>query len=245
LKIQLRKVTEGLMMSFAKMTLVGAAAGAVAFSVSLSTASAYSVNLATGLDSLGILQTSGGGTEVDANWKLTAGGNNPLDTGPYPKAAYVVGPGDADQGFGGGWVPNGPNSSWIAANPLDAGGNGLMTFTRMFYLSNPSAASIINGFATLDDSGVLTLNGNTLLDLPDGAWFSLSPFSATSSDFVMGWNTLTIQVTDTDNFLEGARVEGTLLVIPELSTWAMMTLGFAGLGFVSYRGSRKTVAFAA
>jgi hypothetical protein len=33
--------------------------------------------------------------------------------------------------------------------------------------------------------------------------------------------------------------------VPEPSTWAMMLLGFVGLGFVSYRASRKSVALAA
>jgi hypothetical protein len=33
--------------------------------------------------------------------------------------------------------------------------------------------------------------------------------------------------------------------VPELSTWAMMMLGFAGLGFVAYRTSRKGAMFAA
>ena len=33
--------------------------------------------------------------------------------------------------------------------------------------------------------------------------------------------------------------------VPEPATWAMMLLGFAGLGVVGYRGSRKTAAFAA
>jgi hypothetical protein len=33
--------------------------------------------------------------------------------------------------------------------------------------------------------------------------------------------------------------------IPEPSTWVMMLLGFAGLGFAGYRVSRKTAAFAA
>ncbi|HEY5205127.1 MAG TPA: PEPxxWA-CTERM sorting domain-containing protein [Roseiarcus sp.] len=33
--------------------------------------------------------------------------------------------------------------------------------------------------------------------------------------------------------------------VPEPSTWAMMLLGFAGLGFAGYRGSRKSAAFAA
>jgi hypothetical protein len=31
---------------------------------------------------------------------------------------------------------------------------------------------------------------------------------------------------------------------PELSTWAMMLTGFAGLGFVGYRSSRKSATFA-
>jgi PEP-CTERM motif len=33
--------------------------------------------------------------------------------------------------------------------------------------------------------------------------------------------------------------------VPEPSTWAMMLLGFAGLGFLGWRGSRKTAARAA
>ena len=33
--------------------------------------------------------------------------------------------------------------------------------------------------------------------------------------------------------------------VPEPSTWAMMVLGFAGLGFAGYRKARKTVAIAA
>jgi len=32
--------------------------------------------------------------------------------------------------------------------------------------------------------------------------------------------------------------------VPEPSTWAMMALGFAGLGFAGYRTSRKRVAVA-
>jgi hypothetical protein len=34
----------------------------------------------------------------------------------------------------------------------------------------------------------------------------------------------------------------TLTAIPEASTWAMMLLGFAGLGFAGYRASRKAFA---
>jgi hypothetical protein len=33
--------------------------------------------------------------------------------------------------------------------------------------------------------------------------------------------------------------------IPELSTWMMMALGFAGLGFAGWRSRHKSVSFAA
>ena len=39
--------------------------------------------------------------------------------------------------------------------------------------------------------------------------------------------------------------DGVTASTPEPSTWAMMVLGFAGLGFAGYRKSRKTVAIAA
>jgi hypothetical protein len=37
---------------------------------------------------------------------------------------------------------------------------------------------------------------------------------------------------------------GSITAIPEPSTWAMMLLGFAGLGYAAYRGSRRTAATA-
>ena len=39
--------------------------------------------------------------------------------------------------------------------------------------------------------------------------------------------------------------DGLMFAAPEPSTWAMMVLGFAGLGFAGYRKARKTVAIAA
>jgi hypothetical protein len=34
-------------------------------------------------------------------------------------------------------------------------------------------------------------------------------------------------------------VDGTTISVPEPSTWAMVLLGFAGLGFVSYRRTQR------
>ena len=38
---------------------------------------------------------------------------------------------------------------------------------------------------------------------------------------------------------------GLIFNVPEPSTWAMMVVGFAGLGFAGYRASRKAAAIAA
>ena len=165
-------------------------------------AEASQVDLSTGLNSSGNIQHKGG--SLDANWKVT-GAVNPLD----PPNAYVVGPRDAD--WFGGWVPNGPHSSWIAANPNDTTGNGNMTFTDTFDVTTPSTARIIRGAWAIDDEATLSLNGHLLSTLPLNEYGHLTAFSTTASDFVAGLNTLTIQGTDSDFFYEGARLKGWLV----------------------------------
>ena len=217
-------------------------AGAIAIGLAIGAAHAGTLNLATGLDSMGQLQTTG--DALDANWQVL-GGANPLMT----PNAYVVGANSADQGFCCGWIANRPDSSWIAANPDDLYGNGYMTFIRTFWVSTPGTASIVGAW-TIDDAGTLALNGNALSNLPFDSWSSLHPFSTVPSDFVYGWNTLVMAVTYSDIDRDGGRLQGTLIntsvpTIPETSTWAMMLLGFAGLGYVGYRKARPSVSIAA
>ena len=146
------------------------------------------VDIATGLDAAGNLQYAGG--SGDAHWEVT-GSTNP-SAAPY---AYVVAPGNLEGWFPplGGWVLNGPNSSWIAANPFDATANNDLTFTLKFTVSDPSTAAIANGFWTIDDGGTLSLNNVTLSSLVPGDWASLHPFSTVPADFVAGLNVLTIE----------------------------------------------------
>jgi hypothetical protein len=51
---------------------------------------------------------------------------------------------------------------------------------------------------------------------------------------IPGTGGISLDITDTLN-----------VVVPEPSTWAMMLVGFAGLGFAGYRASRKTATTAA
>jgi hypothetical protein len=57
---------------------------------------------------------------------------------------------------------------------------------------------------------------------------SFSSVLVTSPDLVLNLNTVTYST-----------------AIPEASTWSMMMLGFAGLGFAGSRASRKSAAIAA
>jgi PEP-CTERM motif len=96
-----------------------------------------------------------------------------------------------------------------------------------------SLAITIDGY-TLTGADLVSLGalgqGNQT-DPADNEWvtitglgpFTQATFSSTSNAF---------------EFSLGSGVSG----VPEPSTWAMMGLGFAGLGFMGWRGSRKTAA---
>ena len=103
----------------------------------------------------------------------------------------------------------------------------------------------ISAFSQSNSSGQLAPNG---FDMP----FSYAPTDADSS--VNATFSVFARNIDTDAIIEDA--EGTFrpslvtlsvsgAATPEPSTWVMMALGFAGLGFMGWRGSRTTVAHAA
>jgi hypothetical protein len=64
-----------------------------------------------------------------------------------------------------------------------------------------------------------------------GAWQNLSP----DIQQYYGW---TFQIPD-------VKVMSDVSDVPESSTWAMMLLGFAGLGFAGYRKAKRAATFAA
>jgi hypothetical protein len=193
-----------------------------------SVAFAGTLNVSTGLDSSNNLITTDGG--FDAHWVVQQQ-NSTLSP------AQVVMSQDAD--WFGGWIPNGPSSNWIARDAFNCcNGPAPYTFHTTFSVSDPSMASI-SGSWTIDDAGILVLNGQTIDSQGSGNWGSLHPFSASGSGwFVTGVNTLAITITSDDNFLEGVRLEGTVVgtsSTPEPSTLLMLFSGFGGLAFVRRR----------
>ena len=74
-----------------------------------------------------------------------------------------------------------------------------------------------------------------------GSDFTLESIMA---DVVAGTNTLTfigLAAGDHTAFIDNVSV----MTVPEPSTWAMMLLGIAGLGFAGYRRSHKVASIAA
>lgn len=192
-------------------------------------------NVSTGFNTSGQLitssTTSGRGTP-DGHWDV-------IDTNlgsTYNGAAYVVTSSQND--WYSGWLGNGPNSDWIA---LDANtnnnGQAPYTFSTTFNMTgyDLSTASLSGSWA-IDDGGTLSLNGNSLGTLGSGQWGALTAFSAPSSDFVSGVNTLSITITDSDFNLEAVRLQGSVsasplgTATPEPASLTLMGLCFAILG---------------
>jgi hypothetical protein len=198
--------------------------GTLAFA-NASAVQAATINVSTGLDASDNLLLASG--LPDAHWVATNPGGGAPAQAVYP---------DSPDWYGG-WLPNGPNSLWVARD-ASTSANGTGTYSTTFNLNgfDLSTVSLTGGWA-LDDSGIIALNGNTIGALPAGAWGSLTPVTvaAGSPDFVSGLNTLSITITDSDFFLEAVRFEGSVQgtqSTPEPATLVSALLGGFGLAVV-------------
>jgi PEP-CTERM motif len=72
--------------------------------------------------------------------------------------------------------------------------------------------------------------------------FDLGSFSASNVDLTFGYDLVANGAGGFGFDLAFGSIGG---AVPEPSTWAMMLIGFAGLGFAAYRGRRKAVLAAA
>ena len=140
-------------------------------------------------------------------------------------------------------------------------GSGLITYSFDMFANNQAVTDYNNG----RDFSTAVLSQNAVADIILG---SADPFTNTASDIVaslygpgsdgpgnnpwitysgslsMAPGTYQIRFAETDNVLffqqgvDNASIN--LGAVPEQSTWAMMILAFAGIGFMVYRRSRKS-----
>jgi hypothetical protein len=165
------------------------------------------------------------------------------DTGAIDPNYFVVGGGNAITYFNSAYLPDSSTSRWISLSSNGNPGNGTVTFTTTFLADS---TDLVSGLWGVDNFGTIVLNGTTTIATLNGTVFeNFNQLHAFSFNPTFGVNTLSFVVTDTgpptalrvDGF--ASAVPDVTAAVPEPSTWAMMILGFAGLGFMGYRRSRK------
>jgi hypothetical protein len=193
-----------------------------------------------------------GSNSVDLAWSIVGGASVP-GLG-YPSAVYA----DATNGvfpITGYWTPNTATSSWDTPfNPLDSNTDpsvsGTYIYQTQFTVTGvPSATNALSfNFAADNEVAWISLNGHSFYTGPtDGSSQYWNFITATASGLLQsGTNTLQFDVVNYNQ--NGGNPSGldvqftSVSGVPEVSTWAMMLLGFAGLGFAAFRQGRKTSA---
>ena len=227
-----------------------------AASISIGGAANATVLYSTGYDAGGS-EVAVGTTAADAHWTITGGSGTGVSAS-LPQTTYASA--NNSQFPIGYWVADNATSRWITPTPtvaqsFDASVNGDYQFTQKFTLSAAQAAvaSFTGLFAADNLLQDITLNGVTIYtsSTPSGGsdYSGWTAFGDTSHlGFTSGVNTLTFDVV---NYAQNGGNPAGLNVqflstpggVPEPATWAMMLVGFGGLG-AAMRSQRKRSAAA-
>lgn len=190
----------------------------------------------TGVGDAGVALTGGNGV-VDTHWSIlssTSPGFAGQQAVTYYNPAYIGE--DAD-------------SRWLALSSSGSPGNNTTVYRLSFDLTGLNHATAqISGLFSGDNTARLFLNG-AATSFVTGNFGALHAFNLTSG-FVAGVNHFDVEVQDfgaptafrIDSLAGTADLPGIGGAVPEPATWAMMLLGFFGLG--SMLRSRRGLATA-
>ena len=229
--------------------LLAASAVAAAMSIAAGAQAATITGLYnTGVDNSGAAVAGNG---ADLHWTLNGGAAYTGGT----NGSFPLGP----------WVADSADSRWLtptsnAADSFDPSANGYYTYATTFSLTAGQAAgaAFTGRYAVDNQAANILLNGHSL---GSGGWFTYwSNFSAGSSDFVAGTNTLQFVVENWAqnggnpsgldvqflSSIEGAEldVSGGTGAVPEPATWALMMGGVGMVGATLRRQARTRAATA-
>jgi hypothetical protein len=173
----------------------------------------------------------------------------------FPPETYALSTSSNEYRGDGAWgdytAPNGTSPFYVINGAIEANQRvfywtGSLTAGQSYSFSflavdnYPVAAPVLQ----LSDNGVLVGNAGTLTGPYGSAYPSgVGPWQTYTLSFTAASTGLaTLGLVDTNLAYSGN--DFSIATVPEPSTWAMMLLGFAGLGFAGYRTSRKAVSIA-
>jgi hypothetical protein len=134
------------------------------------------------------------------------------------------------------------NQSLSQTFQLTAGTSYAVSFAL---LQTGSGQNNSGNFALTDSLDGTILSGSPLTNAnaPVGNWatFNYSFLAPTTADYTLSFVFTSGATPSKDLLLDGVSVSS----VPEPSTWAMMILGFCGLGFMAYRRKQNGSAFSA
>lgn len=137
--------------------------------------------------------------------------------------------------------------TWVNRATFFTDKNFNVTYTFALNFTSPNNSSDTQTFS-LNVLQPTNPPGDTVLGLSSATLAGLGPFilnGVTVSDFKFHWAGAGSYDGSTWNNPEGGTshlyiTADFTAAVPELSTWAMMVLGFAGVGFLTYRRSRRS-----
>jgi hypothetical protein len=181
---------------------------------------AFGAALAIGVSSAATAGLNGNTVSANYDWPT-------LGTVLYASGTAVVGPGVEFDNIGGFGVGLSPTVDFSDSNIL-------VTYPGGWLLSGTGSFDgwVFTDYTKSDIIGVSLAGTN----LPG---FTAADLSFDSSDVYA--NTLGLGPL----FSAGTYISINVSTVPESSTWAMILLGFVGLGFAGYRTSRKAASIAA
>lgn len=216
-------------------------AAALAAAAALTATSAQGATITglfnTGVDSVGAALAGGDGV-ADSHWTIlssTSPGFAGQQAVTYDNGAYV---------------PNDADSRWISLSSTGTPSFSTTTYRTTFDLSGFDVGTAeLSGLFGGDNTTEILLNG-AFTGFVTGNFAFLTPFTLTSG-FVSGVNTFDVRVQDfggptafrIDSIAGSAALAGSggPGAIPEPATWAMMLLGFFGMG-TAIRSRRRVSA---
>jgi hypothetical protein len=150
----------------------------------------------------------------DLNWSTPAGGPNTVGQFIGPSALAEI------SGFSSATLTEAQFLAQVMSVPGDT--------TTSFFRFTSAVTGVYGGTLTHDDGATLIVGGTTLVNSPGETTADTDTF------FSAGPNTRALIL----DYVEGNGAPAVLnltATVPEASTWAMMILGFFGLGFMGYR----------